>query len=64
MVVVLIMMGMFLFGMLPAMATNDPVKIQQAADQTSEKILKFGTDRIVDEAKGLPFKIVSDELLK
>ena len=63
-ITILIMISIVIIGMFPAMLSNDPVKVQQAADTTIERILEFSTDRIVDEVKGLPLKIVTDELSK
>ena len=61
-VIVLIMIGIVVTGMVPAVLTNDPAKVQEAADRTTERLLDFTTDRIVDEVKGLPLKIVTDKL--
>jgi len=61
-VIVLIMIGIVVVGMVPAVLTNDPAKVQEAADRTTERLLDFTTDRIVDEVKGLPLKIVTDKL--
>ena len=61
-VIVLIMIGIVVIGMVPAVLTNDPAKVQEAADRTTERLLDFTTDRIVDEVKGLPLKIVTDKL--
>ena len=63
-IAVLIMVGMVAVGMYPALFTNDPETVQKAADQTIERVIDFGTDRIVDEVKGLPLNIATDELLK
>lgn len=62
-IIVLIIVGILVVGMVPAVLSNDPVKVQEAADQTSERLLDFTIDRIVDWAQGLPFKIVIDKLL-
>ena len=59
-----IMIYIFVVGMVPAVLSNDPVKVQDAADRTIERLLDFTTDRIIDEVKGLPLKIVTDKLLK
>jgi len=61
-VIVLIMIGIVVTNMVPAVWTNDPAKVQEAADRTTERILDFTTDRIVDEVKGLPLKIITDKL--
>jgi len=61
-VIVLIMIGIVVVGMVPAVLTNDPAKVQQAADRTTERLLDFTTDQIVDEVEGLPLKIVTDKL--
>ena len=61
-VIVLIMIGIVVVGMVPAVLTNDPAKVQEAADRTTERLLDFTTDRIVDEVKGLPLKIVTAKL--
>ncbi len=63
-VFVLIMIGIVVVGMVPAVMSNDPVKVQEAADRTTEHLLDFITDRIVDKVKGLPLKTVTDELFK
>ena len=63
-VIVLIMIGIFVVGMVPAALSNDPVKVQEAADRTTERLLDFTTDRIVDKVTGLPLKIVTDKLSK
>ena len=61
-VIVFIIIGIVVTGMVPAMLTNDPAKVQEAADRTTERILNFTIDRIVEEAKGLPLKIITDNL--
>ena len=61
-IIVLVMIGIVLDGMVPAVLTNDPAKVQEAADRTTERLLDFTTDRIIDEVKGLPVKIVTDKL--
>jgi hypothetical protein len=61
-VIVLIMIGIVVVNMGPAVWTNDPAKVQEAADQTTERLLNFTTDCIVEEVKGLPFKIITDKL--
>ena len=61
-VIVFIIIGIVVTGMVPAVLTNDPAKVQEAADRTTERLLDFTTDRIVDEVKGLPLKIVTDKL--
>jgi hypothetical protein len=63
-VIVLGMIWIYVSGMIPAVATNDPAKIQEAADKTSEKLLDYTTDRVIDEVEGLPLKIITEELLK
>ena len=63
-ITVLIMVGMVAVGMYPALFTHDSANIQKAADDTIERLVDFSTDRIVDEAKGLPLKIAVDGLLK
>lgn len=61
-VIAFIIIGIVVTGMLPAMLTNDPAEVQEAADQTTERLLNFTTDRIAEEVKGLPFKIITDKL--
>ena len=61
-VIVLIMIGIVVIGMIPALLTNDPAQVQEAADRTTERLLDFATDRIVDEVKGLPLKVITDKL--
>ena len=61
-VIVLIMIGIVVVGMVPAVLTNDLAKVQEAADRTTERLLDFTTDRIVDEVKGLPLRIITDKL--
>ena len=56
------MIGIVVVNMGPAVLTNDPAKVQEAADKTTERISDFTTDRIVDEVEGLPFKIITDKL--
>ncbi len=57
-----IIIGIVVTGMTPAVLTNDPAKVQEAADQTTERLLNFTTDRIVEEVKALPFEIITDKL--
>lgn len=61
-VIVLIMIGIVVVNMSPAVLTNDPAKVQEAADRTTGRILNFTTDCIVDEVTGLPLEIITDKL--
>jgi len=58
------MIWIFVIGMIPAVMTNDSAKIQEAADQTTEKLINYTTDRVIDEVESLPLNIITDELTK
>jgi len=59
-----IMIFIFIINVFPALLSHDQVKIQQACDHTSEQIIKFTTDRIVEEAETMPFEVVVNGLSK
>ena len=60
----IILILIFVTGMGPAILSNDPFKVQEAADRTSERLINFGVDRIVDKVEGLPLKVITNNLKK
>jgi hypothetical protein len=43
-ITVVIMIGIFVVNMVPAVLTNDSGKVQEATDRTTERLLDFATD--------------------
>jgi hypothetical protein len=43
-ITVVIMIGIFVVNMVPAILTKDSGEVQEAADRTTERLLDFATD--------------------